>query len=54
MLVESLPIRVDHKIYINGKEITELISEVDKKAINTIRGFYIDDIIEAVSQSLKP
>ena len=54
MLVESLPLRVDHKIYINDKEITELISEVDRKAINTIRGFYIDDIIEAASQSLKP
>ena len=54
MLVESLPLRVDRKIYINDKEITELISEADRKAINIIRGFYIDDIIEAASQNLKP
>ncbi len=55
LLADSIPgKRYTLKIYINDKEITELISEVDKKAINIIRGFYIDDIIEAASQSLKP
>ena len=55
LLADSIPGKIHTiKIYINDKEITELISEVDRKAINTIRGFYIDDIIEAASQSLKP
>lgn len=39
MLVESIPIKAYiSKIYINDKEITELISEVDRKAINIIKG----------------
>ncbi|KLI30744.1 hypothetical protein [Brachyspira hyodysenteriae] len=55
LLADSIPgKRYTLKIYINDKEITELISEVDKKAINIIRGSYIYDIIEAASQNLKP
>ena len=39
LLVDSIPgKRYTHKIYIDDKEITELISEVDRKAINTIKG----------------